>query len=104
LDAVGGFYVLVGPINGYATGGTPALATATPVAEGCGGFAAAAFRVVTFHFFAFAARFRADFSFRFRVAFLAADLLPLGMGVPFALGLPGLPLAETREDRRPYNP
>jgi hypothetical protein len=43
-------------------------------------FATTAFLVAAFRFFVFAARLRADFSFRFRTAFFAADLLPLGIG------------------------
>jgi hypothetical protein len=39
-----------------------------------------AFLVAAFRLFDFAARLRADFSLRFRIAFFAADLLPLGIG------------------------
>lgn len=46
--------------------------------------AAAAFRVAAFRFFVFAARLLDAFSFRFRTAFFLADILPLGMGTPFA--------------------
>ena len=50
------------------------------MAATCSSFVAAAFLVAAFRFFDFAARLRADFSFRFRIAFFAADLLPLGIG------------------------
>ena len=47
--------------------------------------AAAAFRVAAFRLLVFAARLRADFSFRFRIAFFAADILSLRMDIPFAV-------------------
>jgi hypothetical protein len=49
-----------------------------------GTLAAAAFLVAAFRLFVFAARLRADFSFRFRTAFFAADILILRMDIPFA--------------------
>jgi hypothetical protein len=50
------------------------------VAPACSAFVAAAFLVAAFPFLDFAARLRADFIFRFRIPFFAADMLPLGMG------------------------
>ena len=70
----------------------------------CDSFVAATFLVVAFRFFVFAARLRADFSFRFRTAFFAADLLPLGMGIPFASYLHHLPVGKMCAVRRPDNP
>lgn len=49
-----------------------------------GAAVATAFLVAAFRFFVLAARLRADFSFRFRMAFFAADILTLRMGIPFA--------------------
>jgi hypothetical protein len=46
--------------------------------------AATALLVAAFRLLVFAARLRADFSFRFRAAFFAADILPLRIGIPFA--------------------
>jgi hypothetical protein len=46
--------------------------------------AATAFLVAAFRLFVFAARLRADFSFRFRTAFFTADILILRMDIPFA--------------------
>jgi hypothetical protein len=72
-------------------------------AASCSSFVATAFLVAAFRFFVFAARLRADFSFRFRTAFFAADLLPLGMGIPFASYLPHLPVRKMCAVLRPYN-
>ena len=52
-------------------------------AAACSCFVATAF-LAAFRFLVFATRLRTDFSFLFRIAFFAADLLPLGMGIPFA--------------------
>ena len=46
--------------------------------------AATAFLVSAFRLLVLAARLRADFSFRFRTAFFAADILVLRMDIPFA--------------------
>jgi hypothetical protein len=43
--------------------------------------AAAALLVAAFRLFVFAARFRADFSFRFRIVFFAADILTVRMSI-----------------------
>ena len=50
-----------------------------------GTVAAAAFLLSAFRRLVLAARLRADFSFRFRIAFFAADILVLRMNIPFAL-------------------
>jgi hypothetical protein len=49
-----------------------------------GAVAAAAFLLSAFRRLVLAARLRADFSFRFRIAFFAADILSLRMEIPFA--------------------
>jgi hypothetical protein len=49
-----------------------------------GTVAATAFLVSAFRLLVLAARLRADFSFRFRTAFFAADILVLRMDIPFA--------------------
>ena len=49
-----------------------------------GTVAATAFLVSAFRLLALAARLRADFSFRFRTAFFAADILGLRMNIPLA--------------------
>ena len=49
-------------------------------------------------FFDFVARLRTDFAFRFRIAFFAADLLPLGMGLPLGFSATTIPFSSSRHN------